>query len=155
MRPPTSLLKPIAFHTRTRQSIGCSPMFSSSGVVQGDQNVNSLLSRKQPPFCVCRHRIPPRTRSRSNSPKQARGLRPEAGGNSQAAGKLWCDHQQVSNDHEACSWTRKSSVITQHATEVLRLQLRPRSEQERRDKADTAVLQTARRRVRAELRKGK
>ena len=98
------------------QSIGCSPMFSSSGVVQrdlwgrrtgspsysaydglevrrtrltggsmgatdwksvvqGDQNVNALLSLKQPHFCVCKHRIPPRTRSRSNSPKQARGLR--------------------------------------------------------------------------------
>jgi hypothetical protein len=83
------------------------------------------------------------------------GQRLEARGNSQTTGELWCDHQQVSNDHEACSWTRKSSVITQHATEVLRLQLPPRSEQERRDKADTAVLQTARRRVRAELRKGK
>jgi hypothetical protein len=52
-------------------------------------------------------------------------------------------------------WTRKSSVITQQATEVLRLQLRPRCKQERRDKADTAVLQAARRRIRAELRLGK
>jgi hypothetical protein len=52
-------------------------------------------------------------------------------------------------------WTRKSSVITQQATEVFRLQLRPRCKQERRDKADTAVLQAAQRRVRAELRQGK
>ena len=29
----------------------------------GDQNVNSLLSLKQPYFCVCKHRIPPRTPS--------------------------------------------------------------------------------------------
>jgi hypothetical protein len=27
---------------------------------------------------------------------------PEARGNSQTAGKLWCDPQQVSNDHDAC-----------------------------------------------------
>ena len=52
-------------------------------------------------------------------------------------------------------WTLKSSVITQQATEVLRLQLRPRYEQEQRDKTDTAVMQAARRRVRAELRQGK
>jgi hypothetical protein len=51
-------------------------------------------------------------------------------------------------------WTRTISVITQQATEVLRLQLRPRCKQERRDKADTAVMQGARRRLRAELRKG-
>jgi hypothetical protein len=38
-------------------------------------NANSLLRLKQPPFCVCKHRVPPRTRSRSYSPKQARGLR--------------------------------------------------------------------------------
>ncbi len=38
---------------------------------------------------------------------------------------LRCDHQQVSNDHDACSSTRKISVITQQATEALRLQLRP------------------------------
>ena len=49
--------------------------------------------------------------------------------------------------------TRKSSVITQQATEVLRLQLRPRCKQERRDNADTAVMQPARLRVTAELRK--
>jgi hypothetical protein len=36
-----------------------------------------------------------------NSREQARGLRLEARGNSQTAGKLWCDHQQVSNDHDA------------------------------------------------------
>ncbi len=36
---------------------------------------------------------------------------------------LRCDHQQVSNDHDACSSTRKISVLAQHATEVLRLQL--------------------------------
>ncbi len=52
-------------------------------------------------------------------------------------------------------WTRKSSVITMQATEVLRLQLRLRYKQERRDKADTAVLQAARRRIRAKLRQGK
>jgi hypothetical protein len=34
-----------------------------------------------------------------------------------------CDHQQVSNDHDACSSTRKISAITQQATEVFRLQL--------------------------------
>ena len=34
-------------------------------------NVNSLRSLKQPPFCVCKHRIPPRTRSRSNSPRES------------------------------------------------------------------------------------
>jgi len=44
----------------------------------------------------------------------------------QTAGKLWCDHQQVANDHDACSSTRKISVLTQQATEVLRLQRRPR-----------------------------
>ena len=49
--------------------------------------------------------------------------------------------------------TRKSSVITQQATEVLRLQQRPRCEQERRDKADAAVMQAARCRIHAELRK--
>jgi hypothetical protein len=52
-------------------------------------------------------------------------VRLEAGGNSQTAGKLWCDHQQVSNDHDACSSTRKISVITQQAAEALRLCLRP------------------------------
>jgi hypothetical protein len=46
--------------------------------------------------------------------------------NSQTAGKLWCDQQQVCNDHDASRSTRKISVITQQATEVLRLQLRPR-----------------------------
>ncbi len=51
--------------------------------------------------------------------------------------------------------TRKISVITQQATDVLRLQLRPRYKQERRDKAGTAVMQAARLRVRAELRQGK
>ena len=51
--------------------------------------------------------------------------------------------------------TRKSSVIMQQATEVLRHELRPRCKQERRDKADTADMQPARRRVRAVLRKGK
>jgi hypothetical protein len=51
--------------------------------------------------------------------------------------------------------TRKSSVITQQATEVLRLHLRPRCEKEQRNKADTAAMQAARRRVRAELRQGK
>jgi predicted DNA-binding protein (UPF0251 family) len=51
--------------------------------------------------------------------------------------------------------TRKSSAITQQATEVLRLQLRPRCTQEQRDNADTAVMQAARRRVRAALRKAK
>ena len=30
------------------------------------------------------------------------GQRPEAGGNSQTAGKLWCDPPQVSKDHDAC-----------------------------------------------------
>jgi hypothetical protein len=53
-------------------------------------------------------------------------VRLEARGNSQTAGKLGCDHQQVSNDHDACRSTRKISVITQQATEVLRLCLRPR-----------------------------
>ena len=51
--------------------------------------------------------------------------------------------------------TRKISVITQQATDVLRLQLRPRCTHEQRDKADTAVMQAVQRRVRAELRKGK
>jgi hypothetical protein len=41
MRPPTSLLKPIAFHTKTRQSIGCSPMFSPSGVVERVRRTSS------------------------------------------------------------------------------------------------------------------
>ena len=45
-------------------------------------------------------------------------MRLEASGNSQTAGKFWSDHQQVSNDHDACSSTRKISVITQQATEV-------------------------------------
>ena len=30
---------------------------------------------KQPPFCVCKHRIPPRSPSSSNSREQARGVR--------------------------------------------------------------------------------
>jgi hypothetical protein len=47
-------------------------------------------------------------------------------GSSQIARKLWCYHQQVFNDLDACSSTRKISVITQQVTEVLRLQLRPR-----------------------------
>ena len=51
--------------------------------------------------------------------------------------------------------TRKSSVTMQQATEVLRLQLRPRCTQEQRDNADTVVMQAGRRRVRAELRQGK
>ena len=34
--------------------------------------------------------------------EQARGQRPEARGNSQTAGKLWCDPQQVSKDYDAC-----------------------------------------------------
>ena len=162
--------------------------------------------------------------------EQARGQRREARGNSQTAGKLWCDPPQVSKDHakrgdcprvflkvRPCFYpkfsrrsclclaerprkpprfgpngssrandpllpsrkrtqggaslcpglspfaplrrtdrsTRKSSVIAQQATEVLRLQLRPRCKQEQRDNADTAVMQAARCRVRAELRKGK
>jgi hypothetical protein len=53
-------------------------------------------------------------------------VRLEAGGNSQTAKRLWCDHQQVSNDHDACSSTRKISVITQQATEAWRLWPRPR-----------------------------
>ena len=54
--------------SRTARSLGATDWKS---VVQGDQNVNSLLSLKQPPFCVCKHRIPPRTRSRSNSPRES------------------------------------------------------------------------------------
>jgi hypothetical protein len=50
-------------------------------------------------------------------------VRLEARGNSQTAGKLWCVHQQVSNDRDACSSTRRISVITQQATKFLRLQL--------------------------------
>jgi hypothetical protein len=46
-------------------------------------------------------------------------------------------------------------MITKQATEVLRRQLRPRCKQEQRDNADTAVMQAAQRRVRAELRQGK
>ena len=34
--------------------------------------------------------------------EQARGQRREARENSQTAGKLWCDPQQVSKDHDAC-----------------------------------------------------
>ena len=34
--------------------------------------------------------------------EQARGQRREARGNSQTAGKLWCDPPQVSKDHDAC-----------------------------------------------------
>jgi hypothetical protein len=49
----------------------------------------------------------------------------------------------------------RDHMITMQATEVLRLQLRPRCEQEQRDTADTAVTQPARRRIRAELRQGK
>jgi hypothetical protein len=60
---------------RTRLTGGSMGATDWKSVVQGDQNVNSLQSLKQPPFRVCKHRIPPRTRSRSNSPKQARGLR--------------------------------------------------------------------------------
>ena len=63
---------PVRRPKRTGGSMGATDWKS---VVQGDQNVNSLQSLKQPPFRVCKHRIPPRTRSRSNSPKQARGLR--------------------------------------------------------------------------------
>ncbi len=33
---------------------------------------------------------------------EARGGRREAGENSQTAGKLWCDPQKVSKDHDAC-----------------------------------------------------
>ena len=33
------------------------------------------FSGSRPPFCVCKHRIPTRNPSRSNSPKQARGQR--------------------------------------------------------------------------------
>jgi hypothetical protein len=51
--------------------------------------------------------------------------------------------------------TRQSSVITQQATEVFRLQLRPRCEQEQRYTADTAIMQAARRRIRDKLRQGK
>ncbi len=40
-------------------------------VVQGDQNANTPLSLKQPPFCVCKHRIRPRSPSRSNSPRES------------------------------------------------------------------------------------
>ena len=43
----------------------------------------------------------------------------------------------------------------EQATEVLRLQLRPSCERDRRDRPDAAVMQAARRRVRAELRRGK
>ena len=63
-------------------------------------------------------------RAEAKQPEQARGLRREARGNSQTAGKLWCDHQQVSNDRDACSSTRKISVLAQQVTEVLRLQPR-------------------------------
>jgi len=38
-------------------------------------NVNSLLSPKPSSFCVCKPLEPPRTRSRSDSPEQARGVR--------------------------------------------------------------------------------
>ena len=51
------------------QSIGCSPMTYTSG------NVNSLLSSKSSHFFVFLTPSPPRTRARSKSPKQARGLR--------------------------------------------------------------------------------
>jgi hypothetical protein len=54
---------------RVCQSIGCSPTSTASG------NVNSLLSPKQASFCVSLPQSPPRTRLRSNSPKQARGVR--------------------------------------------------------------------------------
>ena len=41
---------------------------------------------------------------RIGSRPEARGQRPEAGGEreQQTAGKLWCDPQQVSKDHDAC-----------------------------------------------------
>jgi hypothetical protein len=57
--------------SRKGRSLGATDWKS---VVQGDQNANSLLSLKQPPFCVCKHRIPPRTPSRSDSPWESPSL---------------------------------------------------------------------------------
>ena len=43
--------------------------------------------------------------------EQARGQRPEARGNSQTAGKLWCDPPQVSKDHDACRFTQNAGTV--------------------------------------------
>ncbi len=56
---------------RPRRSGGSIDATDFQSVVQGDQNVNSLQRLKQPPFCVCKHRIPTRTPSRSNSPRES------------------------------------------------------------------------------------
>jgi hypothetical protein len=39
------------------------------------------------------------------------GQRPEARGNSQTAGKLWCDPPQVSQDHDACRFTQNAGTV--------------------------------------------
>jgi len=43
--------------------------------------------------------------------EQARGQRREARGNSQTAGKLWCDPPQVSKDHDACRFTQNAGTV--------------------------------------------
>jgi hypothetical protein len=54
--------------------------------------------------------------------EQARGQRREARENSQTAGKLWCDPQKVSKDHDACrlAWQDFSDDPKRHSTEALR-----------------------------------
>ena len=56
---------------RARRKGGSMGATDWKSVVQGDQNANTLLSLKQPPFCVCKHRIRPRSPSRSNSPRES------------------------------------------------------------------------------------
>jgi hypothetical protein len=105
-------------------------MFSPSGVVQGD--LWDHQKRPQPKACC--------------GDLRAKAKQPGAGLRRDETAKLPDDFGPIIS---------RRKVITQQATEVLRLQLRPRCEQERRDKADTAVMQAARQRVRAELRQGK
>ena len=93
---------PVRRASRTGGSIGATDWKS---VVQGDQNVNAPQRLKQPPLCVCKHRIPTRTPSRSKSPKQARGQRPEG------------TAKQPENFGAIIS---RYPMITMQATEVLR-----------------------------------
>ena len=104
----------------------CSPPFlSKTQLLSVNRCRSTYVGTFTLPIKRLRRRTSAALRAEAKQPEQARGLRREARGNSQTAGKLWCDHQQVSNDHDACSSTRKISVLAQQATEVLRLQLRP------------------------------
>ena len=42
---------------------------------------------------------------------EAGGERREARGNSQTAGKLWCDPPQVSMNHDACRFTQNAGTV--------------------------------------------